>query len=215
MYIPNSFRERRTENLHALIQAQPLGLLITHGASGLQASPLPFVLYPQEGDCGVLRTHLARANPHWQELDGQSECLVMFQGENGYISPSWYPSKGETHRAVPTWNYIAVEARGTPSVIQDAAWLHRQLADLTRCHEGLRPLPWSLEDAPADYLAAQMQAIVGIEIPITHLEGKFKLSQNKNAQDKAGVIHGLQDESDAHHHGKLAAQVAACSQNPR
>ncbi len=207
MFIPNSFRENRTENLHALIQAQAFGLLITHGASGLQASLIPFVLYPDEGDCGVLRAHLARANPHWQEIDGHSECLVIFQAENGYVTPSWYPGKRETHRAVPTWNYIAVEVRGTPSVLQDAAWLRRQLEDLTRCHEGRRPQPWSLDDAPADYIAAQMKAIVGIEIPIRHLEGKWKLSQNKNADDRLGVIAGLRDEGDPHSNLELAERV--------
>lgn len=207
MFIPNSFREERIEQLHVLIQAQPLGLLITHGARGLQASPVPFLVYPEEGEYGVLRAHLARANPHWQELDDGNECLVMFQGDNGYVTPSWYPGKAETHRAVPTWNYIAVEVRGTPSVIQDATWLRRQLEDLTHSHEGIRPQPWSLNDAPADYVAGLMKAIVGIEIPIKSIEGTWKMSQNKTVADRSGVIDGMRDENDPHRNFMLADQV--------
>lgn len=198
MYIPNSFREHRTQHLHQLMQAHPLALLVTNGASGLQASPLPFFLYPDESEHGVLRAHMARANPHWQELLELAECLVVFQGPEGYVTPSWYPGKAETHKAVPTWNYATVHAWGTPSVVEDVAWLLRQLNDMTDHHEKPRLQPWSVDDAPADYVAGQLKAIIGIEIPIRRIEGKFKMSQNKNDADRAGVISGLRDEDDPH-----------------
>ncbi|MDO6384887.1 MULTISPECIES: FMN-binding negative transcriptional regulator [unclassified Uliginosibacterium] len=207
MYIPASFREARSEILHAFMQAHPLGLLITHGPSGLQASPLPFLLYPDEGECGVLRAHLARANPHWQDLQGLLECLVVFQGPQAYVTPSWYPSKAETHRAVPTWNYTAVHAWGRPEVTEDAAWLLRQLKDLTEQHEQRRPEPWALRDLPDDYLAGQLKAIIGIEIPLQRIEGKFKLSQNRNAADRAGVTRGLRDGQDPHRNEAVADLV--------
>ncbi|MDO9600061.1 MAG: FMN-binding negative transcriptional regulator [Azoarcus sp.] len=212
MFIPNSFRQAEAGQLHALIQAHALGLLITHGANGLQASPVPFLLYPDEGEHGVLRAHLARANPHWQELVTCSECLVMFQGENGYVTPSWYPAKAETHRVVPTWNYAVVEVRGGPSVIEAPAWLRRQLDDLTRRHEGKRPRPWAVTDAPADYIATQMKAIVGIEITITGIAGKWKMSQNKSEADRSGVVSGLRAERDPHRNPELADQVEASNQ---
>lgn len=204
MYIQNSFREERLEQLHAQIEMHPLGLLISHGASGLQASPVPFMLYPNEGEFGVLRAHMARANPYWKELADGQECLVMFQGEDGYVTPSWYPSKAETQRAVPTWNYIAIEARGAPTVFDDPAWLRRHLDDLTRRHEGLRSAPWSVSDAPEDYIASQLKAIVGIEIPIGRIEGKWKMSQNKTPADRQGVINGMRDKDDPHKHPNLA-----------
>ena len=204
MYTPASFRENRRTALHELIQAHPLGLLVTHGARGLLASPVPFLLYPSEGEYGVLRAHMARANPHWQDLLGLEECLVVFQGAEGYVTPSWYPSKRTTHKAVPTWNYATVQARGKPLVIEDTAWLRRQLDDLTTCHEKRRLQPWSINDAPPDYLAAQLKAIVGIEMPIAHIEGKFKMSQNKDDADRAGVIEGMRDETDPHNNPRVA-----------
>lgn len=209
MYVPSSFREEHIGPLQALIQAHPLGLLITHGISGLQATPVPFQLYPDEGQYGVLRAHLARANPHWRELSDDTECLVMFQGPDAYVTPSWYPGKAVSHRAVPTWNYIAVEVRGRARALADPAWLRRQLEDLTRQHEGIRPEPWSMADAPADYIAAQLQAIVGIEIPIARIEGKWKLSQNRTADDRQGVITGLRDRNDPHSHPALAEEMQA------
>lgn len=204
MYIQSSFREENLDRLHALIEAHPLGLLITYGVSGLQAAPIPFMLYPNEGEFGVLRAHLARANPCWKELAGDQECLVMFQGENGYVTPSWYPSKAETQRAVPTWNYIMVELRGNPTVIEDPAWLRRHLDDLTRQHEGIRPEPWSISDAPDDYIASQLKAIVGIELPISRIAGKWKMSQNKSSADRQGVINGMKNAADPHSHQGLA-----------
>jgi transcriptional regulator len=207
MYIPASFRENRAERLHDLIVKHPLGLLVTHSGSRLEASPVPFLLYADEGEQGVLRAHMARANPHWKSLAGSAECLVVFQGPDGYVTPSWYPSKAETLKAVPTWNYATVQVYGCPSVIQDSAWLRRQLDDLTSFHERPRPFPWSVSDAPADYTANQMKAIIGIEIPITRIEGKWKMSQNKDAADRIGVIKGMRSDSDPHSNIQVADLV--------
>lgn len=205
MFIPKAFQETRTDVLHALICEHPFGLLITHGANGLQATSVPFLLYPDEGERGVLRAHLARANPQWQDLADGAECMVMFQGGNGYVTPSWYPSKAETHRVVPTWNYIAVEVRGAPCISEDPAWLQCLLEDLTRSQESRRPDPWSVQDAPADYIAGMLNAIVGIEIPIARLEGKWKISQNRSEADRQGVAHGMGNEGDPHANAQLTA----------
>ncbi len=206
MYIPSSFRESRIEVLHDFVRAHPFGLLISGAAGGLQATPIPFLL-DDDGGNGTLRAHLARANPHWRELSGAGECLVVFQGEQGYVTPSWYASKQATHKAVPTWNYATVQAWGRPAVVEDAAWLRRQIEDLTRRQEDRRPQPWAVGDAPADYLAAQMQAIVGIEIPIARIEGKWKMSQNRDEADRRGVVRGLRDADDPHGNPALAALV--------
>jgi transcriptional regulator len=208
MYIPSSFRENRIETLHELMRSHPLGLLVSHGSAGLRASPLPFLFYADEGRHGVLRAHLARANPHWEELADVAECLVVFQGVDGYVTPSWYPSKAATQKVVPTWNYATVHAWGRPSVVEDAAWLRRQLGDLTNVHERPRPRPWSVEDAPVDYIAAQMKAVVGIEIPIARIEGKWKMSQNKDDADRVGVINGMRTEDDPHRNDRVAAVMA-------
>ncbi len=207
MYIPASFNECRIEKLHELIVICPLGLLVTHGSNGLEASPIPFLLYTGEGEHGVLRAHLARANPHWKLLTGQVECLIVFQGPQGYVTPSWYPSKSDTHKVVPTWNYATVQVRGKPQVTEDAAWLRRQLGDLTAFHEGLRPQPWSVSDAPAEYITNQMKAIIGIEIPISHIEGKWKMSQNKDKTDREGVINGMLSDADPHRNIQVADLV--------
>ena len=207
MYIPASFGENRPAQLQALIAAHPLGMLVCAGSGGLIASPLPFLLYPDEGPQGTLRAHMARANPHWREFVQGGECLVLFQGRQGYVTPNWYPGKAATHRAVPTWNYAVVQVRGQARSVEDAAWLQRQLADLTASQEGRRATPWSLADAPPDYLVAQMQAIVGIEIAIAAIEGKSKLSQNRDAADRAGVVKGLRAADDAHRNPALAEAV--------
>lgn len=206
MYIPASFRESRIEVLHDFMRAHPFGLLVSGGAGGLQATPLPFLL-DIDGGQATLRAHLARANPHWQELACTGECLVVFQGEQGYVTPSWYASKAATGKVVPTWNYAAVHAWGRPAVVEDAAWLRRQVDALTQGQEARRAQPWAVGDAPADYLAAQMQAIVGIEIPIARIEGKWKMSQNRDEADRRGVVAGLRDASDAHRNLPLAELV--------
>ncbi len=211
MYLPASFRETEPGALFALIRACPLGTLVTSGPNGLEASPVPFLVYPDEGGHGVLRAHLARANPHWRQLDAATECLIIFNGADAYVTPSWYPSKAQTHKAVPTWNYASVHVRGKPVVMDDADWLLRQISQLTNTHEARRSTPWAVSDAPADYLAAQMKAIIGIEIAITQIEGKWKMSQNKDAADRAGVVSGMGDAADPHCNPAVAAEVAARS----
>lgn len=208
MYIPPAFREDRIETLHELIRQQPLGLLTSAGEHGLAATPLPFLVYPAEGASGMLRAHLARANPHWRELQGGAECLVVFMGPQGYVTPSWYPTKRETQKVVPTWNYICVQAWGRPRIVEDAAWLRRLLDELTRAREGARPDPWMVSDAPEDYIAAQVKAIVGIEIPIDRIEGKWKLSQNRPAADRTGVLAGLGDPEDPDKNEAMARLMA-------
>ncbi|WP_371325064.1 FMN-binding negative transcriptional regulator [Dechloromonas sp. ZY10] len=207
MYLPASFQQTDPQRIAALLHEHPLGLLVSHGSRGLQCSPLPFQFVPQSGEQGMLKAHLARANPHWKELDG-SDCLVVFQGAQGYVAPEWYPSKAASGRAVPTWNYAAVEVRGRARVVQDLGWLQAQLGELTAEHEGRRACPWSPADAPPDYLAAQLRAIVGLEITITGIDGKWKMSQNRDSADRAGVIAGLRDPADPHAHPVLADLVA-------
>jgi transcriptional regulator len=191
MYQPPHFREDRLAVQHALIRAQPLGLLVTAGPGGLQANHIPFLVEADGSPHGKLRAHLARANPQLAELTVVEECLIAFQGPQTYISPSLYPTKHEHGKAVPTWNYITVHAWGRPQVIDDAIWLRRQVDDLTSHQEGSRPTPWYVSDAPEPYVAAQLKGIVGIEIPIARIEGKWKVSQNRPAVDRAGVVAGL------------------------
>jgi len=207
MYIPASFRETRVEKLHDLIVKHPLGLLVTHGDNGLEASPIPFLLYADEGEYGMLRAHLAKANPHWKALAERVECLVVFQGPAGYVTPSWYPSKAETHKVVPTWNYATVHVWGKASVTEDVAWLRQQLHDLTTLHEGSRPQPWSVSDAPPEYIANQMKAIIGIEIRIGRIDGKWKMSQNKDDADREGIIAGMRSDTDPHRNIQVADMV--------
>jgi len=206
MYLPAFYQEDRREVQFDLIRTHPLGLLISAGPGGLMANPLPFTAYPDEGN-GVLRVHVARANPQWRELADATECLVVFSGPHAYISPSWYPSKAENHRTVPTWNYATVHAWGRPSLHEDAVWLRRQIDDLTHAHEGTRPAPWKVSDAPADFVAVQLKAIVGIEIAITRIEAKWKMSQNRSEADRHGVIAGLHTEG-GHDQTAVAKLVA-------
>ena len=197
MYEPPLHREDDLEKLHALIRTHPLGLLVSHGPQGLLANAVPFLLAGDEARLGVLRAHVARANPQWRDLALSGEALVVFQGAEHYVSPSWYATKLETHKVVPTWNYVMVQARGAVRVIEDEAWLHRQIAALTAGQEAARKALWSVDDAPAEFLAQQRKAIVGIEIEIGDLRGKWKTSQNRNAADRAGVVEGLEALEDA------------------
>jgi len=207
MYIPSSFCETDLEVIHDLMRSHPLGLLVTHGASGLMASPIPFLIYSKDGENGTLRAHMARANPHWKYLSDSVDCLVVFQGAEGYVTPSWYRSKSNTHKVVPTWNYATVHAWGKPLIVEDTGWLKRQLCDLTKSQEELRSLPWDVSDAPSDYIATQMKSIIGIEIPIDRIEGKWKMSQNKDESDRTGVVNGMRSESDAHKNFQVAELV--------
>ncbi len=191
MYQPASFRDDSLESQIALVRAHPLGMLISHGEQGLVADPLPFLIDADEQGNIVLRAHLSRTNPHWSLLQTLQECLVVFQGREGYVSPGWYETKRQTGKVVPTWNYSVVQLRGVPRVTEDAGWLRQQLDGLTALQEGRQPEPWHIGDAPANYIAAQIRGIVGIEISVTHREGKWKMSQNRNAEDVEGVIAAL------------------------
>jgi len=191
MYLPPAFAEDRLEVKHGLIQRYPLGTLIVPGADGPTADLIPFMLYPGEGEFGTLRAHVARANPVWKALAEGAPVLAVFQGPEAYISPNWYESKRLTGKAVPTWNYAMVQVRGTARAVEDAAWLRRLLDDLTNVHEGTMPEPWSIGDAPEDYIATMMRAIVGIELPVAQIAGKWKVSQNREPADRANIAEGL------------------------
>ena len=204
MYQPPHFREDRLDVQHRLILTHPLGLLISAGPGGLQANHVPFLIDAAASEHGTLRAHLARANPQLAELANVTECLVVFQGPQQYISPSLYPTKQETGKVVPTWNYITVHAWGRPQVMDDPAWVRRQVDDLTRHNEGPRAAPWQVSDAPETFVTAQVKGIVGVEIPIARIEGKWKVSQNRPAIDRAGVVAGLQREG-----GDAAIMAAA------
>jgi transcriptional regulator len=189
VYTPSQFEESRPEVLQQMLHDHPLGLLITHGASGLDANPVPFMWFAEPGSPGVLRGHVARANPLWR--DARAEVLAVFQGPQVYVTPSWYATKAETGKVVPTWNYVTVQARGRLQAHDDPAWLRAFLAQLTARHEAPRDAPWAIDDAPADYIDKQLRAIVGIEISLSSLSGKWKVSQNRPAADREGVVRGL------------------------
>lgn len=181
MYLPSHFEESDPQALHALIRDYPLGLLVSHGEAGLDANHLPFELSPAKGAQGTLEAHVARNNPVWSELRDGDEVLVVFRAGDAYISPQWYPSKQEHHRQVPTWNYRVVHAHGRVRIRDDERYVRGLVARLTRTHEATQEKPWKMTDGPADYIDEMLRLIVGIEIEITRLVGKFKLSQNKEA----------------------------------
>lgn len=195
MYEPPHFRENDLSVLQDTIERHPLGLLISNGPSGSLADAVPFLLDPAAGPNGTLQCHLARANPQWQVLGSADEALVVFQGGQAYITPSWYATKQESGKVVPTWNYVMVQARGRPRIIEDRAWLLAHVTALTARHETGRPEPWAVSDAPDGYIAAQLKGIVGLEIEITDLRGKFKWSQNRPDADRDGVAAGLAAET--------------------
>jgi transcriptional regulator len=192
MYVPRHFAETRVDVLHDLIRRYPLGTLVVSAPEGLEATHVPFEIDAQPAPFGTLRCHVARANPIWQQLAADLPVLVVFQGEQSYVSPSWYVSKQENGKVVPTWNYAAVHAYGTAKAVQDAAWLRQMVEDLTNRHERGRADPWHVSDAPAEYVEKLLGAIVGIEIPVTQLIGKWKMSQNRPVADRQGVVAGLE-----------------------
>lgn len=194
MYTPAAFREDRPEVLRRLIRSHPLATLVTGGANGLIANLVPFVL-TTTADGDVLRAHMAKANDQLASLREGGEALVIFQGPEAYISPAWYPSKQEHGKVVPTWNFVVVQAWGTPVVIDDPAWLRAQIHDLTTLQEGGRDDPWAVADAPADYIDAQVRAIAGLEIPVSRIEGKWKASQNQPQANRHGVVKGLRESA--------------------
>lgn len=193
MYLPEKFAESRPEELFRLMREHPLGMLVTHTSSGLEADHLPFVLDEGRGTSGTLLAHVARANPIWREVGDGVEVLVVFRGAQGYISPNWYPSKQETHRHVPTWNYEAVHAHGRIHVRDDEKFVRGVVARLTRAHEATEPRPWKMTDAPEDYIVEQLGHIVGIEIELTRVEGKRKLSQNREPRDFESTVSALEE----------------------
>ncbi len=193
MYLPPLFREDDPARCAELIRAHPLATLVSQGPGGLQANLVPFLFYPDDGPHGTLRAHLARPNPQLAELAAQPDSLVVFRGPEAYITPAWYPGKRTTGKVVPTWNFATVHAWGPARLVDDPAWLLRLVTDLTNQQEAARPTPWHVDDAPADYISAQLKAIVGLEIPVQRLEGKWKMSQNRSPADRQGVVDGLWD----------------------
>lgn len=203
MYQPPHFQETRPDVLHGLIRAHPLGLLVSNGTEGPIANAIPFLLDAPSllnADVppnGRLRAHLAKANPQWRLLADNplAPVLVVFQGADAYVTPSWYETKRETGKVVPTWNYAIVQVRGIVTVIEDQDWLAGQISDLTMSQEGSRSAPWAVTDAPAPFIQSQIKGIVGLEIEITEINGKWKVSQNRPAADRVGVAEGLESET--------------------
>ena len=221
MYTPKLFEENDLQKIADLVRDYPLGSVISSKIVAsratistdvpvkdpvLAASPLPF-FFINDGDQPVLRSHMAKANPHWEQLASVEECLVVFQGENNYVTPSWYPSKEEHHRVVPTWNYEIVQMRGKPVLHESPDWLYKQVSHATNTLENDRIQPWQVTDAPESFVDAQLQGIVGLEVIITDIQGKWKMSQNKTTDDFEGVKRGLSDPSDPHQNVKLAKKL--------
>jgi transcriptional regulator len=192
MYVPAHFGEDRVEVLHEAVRAIGFATLVTQGTNGMEANHLPMLL-----EDGTLSGHFARANPAWKTLKPEAEALAIFLGPHAYVSPNWYPSKVETGKAVPTWNYITVHAHGRLSLRDDPVWLLAHVGRLSAAHEAGHPAPWSPDDAPADYINGLLRAIVGFELSITKLEGKWKLSQNRSDADVAGVKEALARDGNA------------------
>jgi transcriptional regulator len=194
MYVPKHFQETRVEVLHDHIRAHPLGAIVVAAANGLDADHIPLEIDPDPAPLGTLRGHVARANPLWRDAHA-AQALVIFQGPSTYVSPAWYPTKAETAKVVPTWNYAVVHAHGTLRFIDDRAWLRDFVTRLTDRHEAGRPEPWKVSDAPDDYVESMVGGIIGLEMPIARLVGKWKVSQNRPAQDREGAAAGLTREA--------------------
>jgi transcriptional regulator len=210
MYTPASFREERLDVLHGLMAAHPLAALVRHGENGLCADHLPFEIAAPTLDApfGILRAHVARANPLWRATSGD-DALVIFQGPHAYITPAWYAEKQRSGKEVPTFNYAVVHAHGPLRAIDDAAWLLGLVERLTARHEAEQATPWRVSDAPAGYIDKMLKAIVGIEIPLTRITGKWKLGQNRSMQDQANMAHGLALDNQAGATQALGALIAA------
>lgn len=198
MYNPSGFAIKDLHELQQQILDTRLAVVVTHDEQGLQASHLPLLFSPDQGPNGTLYGHFARANPQWKALQNGAEALVIFAGADAYVSPGFYPSKAEHGKVVPTWNYVAVHAYGSAEVFSDADRLLNLVSALTDRHEAARAQPWTVADAPADYIDSMLKAIVGFALPIQRLEGKRKLSQNRSTADIAGVREGLAASPDAH-----------------
>ncbi|MDF1832255.1 MAG: FMN-binding negative transcriptional regulator [Porticoccaceae bacterium] len=198
MYIPNHFKEESQEKLQQYIRDYSFGLLVVADDEGIEANHVPFYLCGGKNDSlGQLQCHLARSNPVWQRVASCARILAVFQGPDAYVSPSWYPTKAETGRVVPTWNYLAVHVQGKAQIIHDSDWLKYHLQQLTDQHELQMPTPWSVDDAPTNFIERLVQNVVGVEITIETLTGKLKASQNQSEKNRAGVKAGLEIEESA------------------
>ncbi|MGE5652467.1 MAG: FMN-binding negative transcriptional regulator [Bacillota bacterium] len=208
MYLPKHFEETDTEQLYRLMRAHPLGTLVTLDAGGLNANHIPFEIDPGAGRFGTLRAHVARNNPVWRDASADLESLAVFQGPQAYISPSLYATKQEGGKVVPTYNFMVVHAYGRLRAVDDPAWLRAHLARMSDSFEAPRPEPWKLSDAPDDFIEKLLAAVVGIEIPIDRLIGKWKLSQNQPLANRVSVERGLRAAGDA---GSLAMADAVAN----
>lgn len=213
MYQVSAFREERIDVMHALIRAYPLAAVVTSAGGVLEANHLPLLIDPLPSPNGTLRGHVARANPLWRQLH-EGEVLAVFQGPQVYVTPSWYPEKRATGKVVPTWNYAVVHARGPLIVHDDREWLRDLVSRLTAQQEAGMPQPWGVGDAPADYIERMLGAVVGIEIPVRQIEGKWKVSQNRADADRAGVADGLAQRADTQSQA-MAVLVAETGANRR
>jgi transcriptional regulator len=208
MYLPKHFEQTDRAQLATLMAAHPLATLVTRSGNSFTADHIPLIYDATQGEQGLLRGHVARANPLWREA-AEHEVLAIFSGPQAYITPSWYPSKAATAKVVPTWNYCVVHAHGTLRAIEDAPWLLDLVTTLTGLHERPRAHPWHVRDAPDDYVQQMLRAIVGIEIPLAALVGKWKVTQNRSEADRLGVVAGLTGEA-----GDNAAAMAALVKDP-
>jgi transcriptional regulator len=196
MYLPKDFKEERVHVLHEAIRQARLGTLITLGPDGMEASHVPMLVDPEPAPFGTLKGHIARANPQWRRASSEVQALAIFLGPDAYITPAWYETKRQSGKVVPTWNYVAIHAYGPLTFYEDADRLLALVTELTETHEAGRAQPWAVSDAPKDFIAGMLKAIVGFELPIARLEGKWKMSQNRPAADRAGTIAGLTTEGD-------------------
>jgi len=195
MYLPRHFQQTDIAVLHELIRTRPLATLVTLGSGGLNANHVPLHVDSEPVPLGTLRGHVARANPMWSDLRADVAALAIFHGPQAYVSPSWYPTKQQTGLVVPTWNYVAVHVYGSLRIIDDAAWVRGLLQTLTTEHEAAQPMPWSMSDAPEEFVARMIASVVGIELVISGLSGKYKTSQNQPSENRAGVVHALRAQN--------------------
>jgi transcriptional regulator len=196
MYIPGHFSQSSLETLYDLIVKNPLGMLVTNGKAGLDANHIPFELDAQAGPHGTLRAHVARANPLWTDVQNGDEVLAVFRGADAYISPNWFPSKHEFHKQVPTWNYMVAHVHGKITIHDEERYVRGVVARLVRHHEATQQIPWKMTDSPSEYIDMMLKSIVGIEIEISRVDGKFKLSQNREPRDIRGAGDALKNQGD-------------------
>jgi transcriptional regulator len=209
MYVSPLFKEEDLSVLHDAIRQSGLATLVTLGADGMEASHVPMLLDPEPAPFGTLHGHIARSNAQWQRAAADAHALAIFLGPDAYVSPSWYATKRETGKVVPTWNYVAIHVYGLVRFFDDARRLHAHITKLTERQEARRAAPWAVTDAPEDYIRGQLKRIIGFEIPIARVEGKWKMSQNRPAQDRVGVVEGLLREGGPAEAGvaKIVAEV--------